>query len=882
MLHRLFRAAAAVALLAFPSAAQESKAYFDSPLVVADQDHRIQSLLDLDGDGLADALGSWWETSSTASLQSWFNDGAGALVPAWEVALGTVSPFGTGPSVWIAPLSINGDALDDFVVGAGTSIRWYVSNGLFPPTLLHTVPTTGSVAAVAAADFDGDGDDDVAVLTGGATLSLQIHLSQGTSPPVPSPSLSVPYGIVQLLVAEVSGDGAPDLVACTAVFGGSSLHLFPVAGGVPQAGPVYSMPSVNDPMPAAGDVDGDGDEDLVVFRFTEYQVLRRTGASTFSVEPWTPGGPATNLVDLDGDGDLDGVCCGGGGGGGGGNPPPPPPKNTSNAYFRVSLNDGTGAFAPAFLIQGVGATHIAGVSDLDADGDPDLVAGRCVYYSPDAGGPTEYPTIASGITSGRKGIDAEGDGDIDFEFGLGTAFVGRGDGTFDAVPLLAPPAPPGTQFAGPGFSGDFDGDGDLDLVVRKQAGSTFLQMWLLRNNGGGVLEDGGPAGAPGANFTVVPGSPISNGIYTWQTGFSDSFSLPADVDGDGDRDLVLRRFVQPLATLIWVNDGTGFFLGPLSLLGENVKAVADMNGDGLPDLLGTLVGTSAFNGPLVVRHGAPGALFGAPSAPIVPDLHSGDLVDVFDIDGDGDLDIGTAHGNRVVYLNDGFGGFAATLQLATGPDLPNFGTFLAVDFDGDGLKDVVAGRTSFGAASGVDLYRRTGPGLSFAPPVVQTVPAYSLADVDGDGDPDSVSYWIVKNRRFEGASAGLRRQYGMGLAGSGATAPTIGATGPFRVGFSAETRVTGGLGGAPAVLLVGTAPLDIPLFGGSLLVSPITAIAFTLGGPAGVAGAGKATFPWFVGPALAGGTLYKQVGVLDLQAPQSIAISNGLRITVGL
>ena len=41
------------------------------------------------------------------------------------------------------------------------------------------------------------------------------------------------------------------------------------------------------------------------------QVARRTGPATFSVESILTGGPATNFVDLDGDGDLDGAGCSG-------------------------------------------------------------------------------------------------------------------------------------------------------------------------------------------------------------------------------------------------------------------------------------------------------------------------------------------------------------------------------------------------------------------------------------------------------------------------------------------------------------------------------------------------------------------------------------------
>ena len=59
------------------------------------------------------------------------------------------------------------------------------------------------------------------------------------------------------------------------------------------------------------------------------------------------GGPATHLIDVDGDGDLDGLCCGGGSG---------PYPNEGSSTFQVALNDGAGVFAPAFPIAGTART----------------------------------------------------------------------------------------------------------------------------------------------------------------------------------------------------------------------------------------------------------------------------------------------------------------------------------------------------------------------------------------------------------------------------------------------------------------------------------------------------------------------------------------------
>ena len=125
-------------------------------------------------------------------------------------------------------------------------------------------------------------------------------------------------------------------------------------------------------------MDGDLDDDAVVFvdgTSDSCALLRQTAPGALTLESFSPGGPATDLADVDGDGYLDGVCCSGGGGG------PTLVKNTSPATFMVCLNDGTGSFDMALPFPGLGADHIAGVADFDGDGDTDLLAGRAVLVN---------------------------------------------------------------------------------------------------------------------------------------------------------------------------------------------------------------------------------------------------------------------------------------------------------------------------------------------------------------------------------------------------------------------------------------------------------------------------------------------------------------------
>jgi hypothetical protein len=126
-------------------------------------------------------------------------------------------------------------------------------------------------------------------------------------------------------------------------------------------------------------------------------------------------------------------------------------------------------------------------------------------------------------------------------------------------------------------AGDFDGDGDQDLAVA----DTALRMY--RNNGSGV-------------FTETTGSDVP------PPGFGTFFLsniVAADLDADGDLDLVVRASTSP-PLLLLVNDGLGHFsdrsaarVQPLSFqAGASWQLrAADYDDDDDPDLLGAAPGT---------------------------------------------------------------------------------------------------------------------------------------------------------------------------------------------------------------------------------------------------------------------------------------------------
>ncbi len=846
--------------------AQESRASFDAPVVVTSWLFNMTNVLDFDGDGFMDSIG-YWPTGQSLQLTYWRNDGQGGLVGSMALSVNhsTNAPLQTHSAVG----DFNGDGLDDVALAVDNWVSIYLSNGLSAPTILPAIYQPMRVGSLVAADFDGDGLDDFAAVVGNR---LRLYINQSDNSFVPQAAVTLgPATRRQLLALDVDGSGHPDLVV-VGVSSDTHLLIYRVVNSVMTFGSSFLLPSVTDAMPASGDIDGDQDEDIVVFQMSAYWVLRRTGSSSFVLEPPVSGGPATNLVDVDGDGDLDGVCCGGGGGG-------TPPNNVIESIFRISLNDGSGSFATAFDIQGLGARHIAGAVDLDHDGDVDLVAGRCVYY---ADGPlVRAPGRSLGtIVSSERGIgDFDRDGDPDLDVGSSQVLANAGDGQFVAAAPVAPAPPPGTQFVGPGFPGDFDSDGDVDLIVEHVSGGSLLAMRLLLNAGGGSLVDSGDASAAGVSFRAIPTAPFS------QVPLSAQGCLAEDVDGDGDRDLIVRGYPSA-ASMIWLNDGAGFFTPGQEFQWTYIAHVGEIDGDALPDLLGTLA-ISFGAGPLLLHRGLGAGAFASPgsSDEILIETHVDNAIAVVDFDGDGDLDVGAYQSGPVLRLNDGagqFSGFVRVGELDYDPNPSPHGVF-AVDVDQDGLLDVVS-YPVFLTPNASRFFRRTGSGLTFALPMSLIFRPSAFSDVDGDGDDDALGgeHW-VNNRRFEGAAGGQRRQYGEGVAGSGGVVPTLGARGPFRPGTSHEIIVVGGLGGASLVVGVGTQPANEPRRGGTLLVRPnLLRRQVTLGGPAGVPGAGE----WraaraFTPYSYRGRSFYLQGFVIDPEGPEGIAFTNGLRLTFG-
>lgn len=182
--------------------------------------------------------------------------------PFQETLVWAENEVGTGAIITQDPISLAG--------------RWWVSvaHGSIGALEYGQTGTTPDFGAVAVCDFDGDGLDDLITAgtigtdaLGGVSgeTSIRFHRSQGDGTFAESVVVAVPLGIVsQLVAADFTGDGKPDIVAASKVTGMVELYRhaeFPAYPGYAEW--IGGFPGIDPTMMA--DPDGDGVSNLLEF-----------------------------------------------------------------------------------------------------------------------------------------------------------------------------------------------------------------------------------------------------------------------------------------------------------------------------------------------------------------------------------------------------------------------------------------------------------------------------------------------------------------------------------------------------------------------------------------------------------------------------------------
>ena len=321
-------------------------------------------------------------------------------------------------------------------------------------------------------------------------------------------------------------------------------------------------------------------------------------------------------------------------------------------------------------------------------------------------------TIGTGTTpQGLVTGDFNGDGKIDLAVANNgdstvSILLGNGDGTFTAQPAVA---------AGSGANwiavGDFNEDGKPDLAVANLGSIGPAGVTILLGNGDGTFTAGATPTTGNAPFAIVT----------------------ADFNGDGHLDLSVSNSVDGSVTLLLgAGDGT-FSLGSTSTVGTlpQVLVPGDFNEDGILDIAvanendGTVsvligIGDGTFQPQTTVSTGGSGQPIGLIAA---------------DYNGDGHVDLAAVNASDVAIL---LGSGAGTFTLNANPGTGSNDLIAGVqgDYNGDGKVDLVVSDRAGGEAF---LLPGNGDG-SFGGATTYTTASGSFgvatADFNGDGALD--------------------------------------------------------------------------------------------------------------------------------------------------
>ena len=546
----------------------------------------------------------------------------------------TLYGTGTNPPSTVLPSDVNGDGNPDLVVGCGGFLSVLLGNG--DGTFQAPIISSGG-AVLAAGDLNGNGKIDLIVEISPANILqapqdyVQLGNGDGT---FQVPTNPLPFsGPVAL--HDIDGDGKLDLII---------QNTYPVHGS-----PFASV------FLGVGDgtfihqrdyllrLDGSGSSDIVIADFNNDGIpdIAMDSSILLGVNNGTFAGPPTLAFNNDvfgggvGDFNKDGN---------------PDMAIQTAAGLLVAVGDGSGTLFPAHTYNLPQALVSLATTDLTSDGNLDLVgitapssaswnitamlgAGDGTFGSPltSSGGSGVPGALVTGDFNGDKKIDVAVTEAPQDNSGPGSLFIffGNGDGTF-ASPLVA-----GTN---PGniVSGDFDGDGKLDLAAASSAG-----IGILKGNGDGTFQP-----------IVFISSSSTIRLAT------------ADLNGDGKLDLVASMAGQT-QVLLGSGDGTFQALPALNLTG--VTLIGDINGDGKPDLVLTRppqVGPSTAE--LDVLPGNGDGTFGAPIK-IASSIFGLTPIAISDFNRDSRADIAVSLSPFAAIIEYPFGGIFILLNT-TPPD----------------------------------------------------------------------------------------------------------------------------------------------------------------------------------------------------------------------
>ena len=499
-----------------------------------------------------------------------------------------------------------------------------------------------------------------------------------------------------ITLGDVDGDGDLDMVVAND--GANKVYTNDGSGAFEDS--TQSLGSAWSQSITLGDIDGDGDLDMVVANFGgANKVYTNNGTGSFEDSDQSLGGTARSrgitLGDIDGDGDLDMVVA-------------------NDGANKVYTNDGSGAFEDSGTSLGSANSTNITLGDIDGDGDLDMVVANYnqankVWLNNGTGAFSEDKNQALGLASSEEIAlgDIDGDGDLDMVVAnynqANKVWLNNGTGAFSEDKNQALGLASSEEIA----LGDIDGDGDLDMVVANVGGANKVYT----NNGSGSFEDS----------TQTLGSRNSMDITL------------GDIDGDGDLDMVVANSDGEANKVYFNNSAPRGIIGieGVSTAGQTLTAITA----GLSDAegLGALTyqwirGTTVEGAVDVSIPGATNASYTLTQSDVTKDIS----VRVSYTDGGGTAENITS---STVYAasNAPTGVFTDSTQSLGSSSSSNI---ILGDLNNDGHLDMVVANASNGEDSKIWINDGTGTFTEKTETDLGSSQAIAVGDLDGDGDLD--------------------------------------------------------------------------------------------------------------------------------------------------
>ena len=521
----------------------------------------------------------------------------------------------------------------------------------------------------------------------------------------------------------------------------------------------YRIPTPVDPdVVLVGDINGDGRPDLLWGETATSSLPTASTPFKLHILLAQPGGgyvsapdlilPATTsdgcyIADFNKDGRNDLLCA---------------TYGDLNASLQVLFGNGDGTFQAAIATalppspSNSSNAGVYAVGDFNNDGVPDAI----VVYPYDAksyvllgDGSGSFRTPIPFISFGENPIppilvDLNGDGKLDIFFTIGNSVVlGNGDGTFGPMIYSSYASNYDTCVLH-----DMDGDGRPDAICgfyglgpTSSDGVRGAEQIIFHGNGDGTFNTASPLAYK-----------VFNNASDYSTG-QGRYSYPvaiADVNGDGIPD-VLAASSDGLAVLLGGPNLTFSAPQNFALAGNShgynpfsryTHTITDIDGDGVPDV--TMAGP---NGIFIAYGQHDGTYLSAPEYEVAEEINYASFAD---FNGDGIIDV-AASGDTSLKLSLGNGdGTFGTPVAQPITNIEFYGTNAHIahgDFNGDGQQDLLAIGTPI-LSGAQNLYMQLGHGDgSFDAPVLvsattiadsASISDAAVADLNQDGRSDIV------------------------------------------------------------------------------------------------------------------------------------------------